>query len=212
MKWSIYTVAAISLFLSTAWADPSVHPVTPKGVWLAQQLDSMGVESKWIAGSRIDWQSGLPNGEAEIVAGRHTHCSAFVAAAAMKLGVHILRPPEHKQKLLANAQNEWLPTEGATEGWRPLASALDAQNAANDGWLVVASYHNRHEDKPGHIAIVRPQERSEADIVAQGPEVIQAGSVNKAAISLKDGFAGHPHAWLDKEVRYFTHAIERAPN
>jgi hypothetical protein len=59
-----------------------------------------------------------------------------------------LRPPEHGQKLLANAQSEWLAEEGAARGWVRLADADQAQAAANRGLLVVASYHNHHDDRP----------------------------------------------------------------
>ena len=80
--------------------------------------------------------------------GKHTHCSAFVAAFAKKLGIYILRPPEHGQVLLANAQNEWLPSAGAAQGWRAVSNALEAQALANSGVLVVASYHNHRTTSP----------------------------------------------------------------
>ena len=123
---------------------------------MSKVLDTMGVESKWIAGEHVYWETGLPTGVPETSPGKHTHCGAFVAAAAKNLGVYILRPPEHGQKLLANAQSEWLAEEGAARGWVRLADANQAQAAANRGLLVVASYHNHHDDRPGHIAIVRP--------------------------------------------------------
>ena len=168
----------------------------------------MGVETKWIAGAHIYWESGLPTGVPETSPGKHTHCSAFVASAAKKLGVYILRPPEHGQQLLANAQNEWLPADGAKQGWRKLADAREAQAAANRGLLVVASYHNHHDDKPGHIAIVRPGNKTPEQIAAEGPDVIQAGSVNKTSISIKGGFAGHPAAWRDNEIAYYAHEVK----
>jgi hypothetical protein len=170
----------------------------------------MGVETKWIAGARIDWETGLPHDEAETLPGRHTHCSAFVASAAKTLGVYILRPPEHGQVLLANAQNEWLASTGASQGWRVLNGPLEAQSVANAGALVVASYHSHRDNKPGHIAIVRPGDKSEQAIVSEGPDVIQAGSVNSNSISLRAGFAGHPHAWNDSEVAYYAHAVRAA--
>ena len=166
-------------------------------------LDAMGVESKWIAGEHVYWDTGLPTGVPETSPGKHTHCSAFVAAAAKNLGVYILRPPGHGQKLLANAQNEWLAEEGAARGWVRLADADQAQAAANRGQLVVASYHNHHDDRPGHIAIVRPGEKTAEQIA-----VIQAGSVNKTSISLRDGFAGHPAAWRDREIVYYAHDVK----
>jgi hypothetical protein len=144
----------------------------------------------------------------ETSSGKHTHCSAFVAAAAKKLGVYILRPPEHGQKLLANAQNEWLAAEGPTHGWHKLADAREAQADANRGLLVVASYRNHHDDRPGHIAIVRPGTKTPAQIAAEGPDVIQAGAVNATSISIKAGFAGHPAAWRDNEIAYYAHEVK----
>jgi hypothetical protein len=178
-----------------------VTTVSPQGQKLAQALDSMGVEGKWIAGAHIDWETGLPDGRPERMPGRHTHCSAFVAAFAKRLGIYILRPPEHGQVLLANAQNEWLAGEGAAAGWRPISSALEAQTLAN------ASYHNHRDDKPGHIAIVRPAATNPEAIAAVGPMVIQAGTVNSASIPAKDGFAGHIRAWRDNEIDYYAHAV-----
>jgi hypothetical protein len=115
--------------------------LTPKAQALARFLDGLGVEDKWIAGSHINWETGLPTGVPEKLPGKHTHCSAFVASAAKQLGVYILRPPEHGQALLANAQYDWLEGDaGRAQGWRPLATAADAQAGANQGELVVAVY------------------------------------------------------------------------
>jgi hypothetical protein len=204
------TVAGFALL--TVIAAGAVHAqesgVTPQARWIAHQLDSMGVETKWIAGAHVDWETGLPDGVAEKLPGRHTHCSGFVAAAAEKLGVYILRPPEHGQELLANAQNEWLAIEGRAEGWRPLDGPVDAQNAANRGLLVVASYHNHNSDKPGHIAIVRPGDKSVEKLLAEGPDVIEASTINESSISVKAGFAGHVYAWGNDEIDYYAHAVK----
>ena len=106
-----------------AGAARPADTVTPQAQAVSKVLDAMGVESKWIAGEHVYWETGLPTGVPETSPGKHTHCSAFVAAAAKNLGVYILRPPEHGQKLLANAQNEWLAEEGAASGWVKLANA-----------------------------------------------------------------------------------------
>lgn len=201
------TIFAAALLAAAPGFAADVTAVSPKGQKLAQALDSMGVESKWIAGAHIDWETGLPDGRPERMPGRHTHCSAFVAAFAKKLGIYILRPPDHGQVLLANAQNEWLASDGPAAGWRPVSSALEAQALANSGLLVVASYHNRRDDKPGHIAIVRPAATTPEAIAAVGPLVIQAGAVNSASIPAKDGFAGHIHAWRDNEIDYYAHDV-----
>jgi hypothetical protein len=205
-------VATACLVLAAIAVAGGVHaaddPVTPQAQRIVGVLDAMGVESNWIAGQHVYWESGLPTGVPETSPGKHTHCSAFVAAAAKKLGVYILRPPEHGQKLLANAQNEWLSGDGAAQGWRKLADAREAQAAANRGLLVVASYHNRHDDKPGHIAIIRPGNKTPGQIAAEGPDVIQAGSVNATSISIKAGFAGHPAAWRDNRIAYYAHEVK----
>jgi hypothetical protein len=191
-----------------AGAARPADTITPQAQALMKVLDAMDVEGKWIAGEHVYWETGLPTGVPETSPGKHTHCSAFAAAAAKNLGVYILRPPEHGQKLLANAQNEWLAEEGAARGWVKLANAGEAQAAANRGLLVVASYHNHHDDRPGHIAIVRPGNKTTEQIAAEGPDVIQAGSVNKTSISIRDGFAGHPAAWRDHEIVYYAHDVK----
>jgi hypothetical protein len=119
-----------------------------------------------------------------------------------------LRPPEHPQILLANAQYDWLAEQRATRGWNALADGEQAQTYANRGYLVVATYRNHHDNKPGHIAIVRPSEKSARVIAEEGPQIAQAGGTNYTSTSLKRGFAGHPAAWSHNEVRYYAHAID----
>ncbi len=210
MRFLSRTVAA-SLILVAAFAGAARaadDAIAPQAQQIFREIDAMGVESKWIAGEHVYWESGLPTGVPETSPGKHTHCSAFVAAAAKKLSIYILRPPEHGQKLLANAQNEWLAEEGPAHGWHKLADAREAQAAANRGMLVVASYHNHNDDRPGHIAIVRPGTKTSEQITAEGPDVTQAGSKNATSISIKAGFAGHPAAWRDNEIAYYAHEVK----
>jgi hypothetical protein len=183
--------------------------ISANGARLASLLDQTRVEERWPAGVHITWESGLPDGRPESGEGKHTHCSAFVAAVAKRFGVYILRPPEHGQILLANAQYDWL-AAGGNAGWVELRDALKAQQAANHGDFVVATYRNHHDNKPGHIAIVRPSEKSAREIAAEGPQITQAGGVNYLSTSLKQGFAGHPAAWNRNEVRYYMHAVDWA--
>ena len=114
---------AFVVLIALAGAAHALDAITPQAQDVIKVLDAMGVETKWVAGERVHWDTGLPTGVPETSPGKHTHCSAFVAAAAKNLGVYILRPPEHGQKLLANAQNEWLAQEGASNGWLKLANA-----------------------------------------------------------------------------------------
>jgi hypothetical protein len=202
------TFCVYGLLMVFAGAARSADAVTPQAQAMMQVLDAMGVESKWIAGQHVYWDTGLPTGVPETSPGKHTHCSAFVAAAAKTLGVYILRPPQHGQMLLANAQNEWLAEGGSAQGWTKLADGAEAQAAANRGQLVVASYHNHHDDQPGHIAIVRAGTKTAEQIAAEGPDVIQAGAVNRTSISVKDAFKGHPAAWRDGEIVYYAHDVK----
>jgi hypothetical protein len=202
----IIAVAALSVGASSseiAYADQ----ISPAGQQLAQKLDSFEVEKLWPAHLHVNWETGVPDGKPEKGTGVHTHCSAFVASAAKQLGVYILRPPEHGQVLLANAQNEWLESEGARQGWRRLKDGKEAEDEANRGDLVVASYHNHHDNKPGHIAIVRPSAKSAEAIAQEGPDMVQAGEHNYNVVSAKKGFAGHPAAWRDNEIEYFAHDL-----
>jgi hypothetical protein len=192
-----------------AASDDAITPPTPTALQNFQTIDAMEVERHWPAGVHVDWETGVPDGRRGTPGGKHTHCSAFAAAAAERLGVYLLRPPEHSQALLANAQYDWLAREGARRGWVPLADAIDALNRANFGDLVVAVYRNHDDDKPGHIAIVRADDKTVADVERDGPQVTQAGSTNHRSITLRLGFAGHPLAWEGHEVRFYAHAVNR---
>jgi hypothetical protein len=182
--------------------------VVPAAASLAMRIDALDVEHHWPAGVHVNWETGEPDGKPESGEGKHTHCSAFVAAAAKRLGIYILRPPQHGQILLANAQYDWLAAEGQRRGWRELQDAAAAQHAANAGHFVVATYKNRHEQKPGHIAIVRPSSKSEQSLRTEGPEITQAGSKNYRSTALRIGFSGHPDAWNRAEVRYYAHDVD----
>jgi hypothetical protein len=192
-------LAAVSQF---ARAD-----ITPAAQRLAERIDSLDVEHHWPVGAHVHWETGVPDGKPESGAGKHTHCSAFVAAAAKHAGIYILRPPEHPQVLLANAQFDWLAGDGRAQGWTPLDSGVDAQRYANQGWFVVASYRNIHDDKPGHIAIVRPSVKPVNAILQEGPQITQAGTVNYRDVPLRVGFAGHPLAWSHQTIRYYAHPV-----
>lgn len=182
--------------------------LTPEGARLSRFLDATHVEERWPAGVHVAWESGLPDGRPERSEGRHTHCSAFVAAVAKELGIYILRPPDHGQVLLANAQYDWLADPDAARGWRGIGTGAQAQEAANRGELVVAAYRNHRDNLPGHIAIVRPSTKSMREIEAEGPQITQAGGTNYLSTTLRRGFAGHPAAWNNGEVRYYAHAID----
>jgi hypothetical protein len=187
---------------------PCCGPITPAGLRLASTLDGMNVESLWLAHEHVNWETGEPDRGADYEGpGNHTHCSAFAAAAAKRLGVYLLRPPEHGQALLANAQADWLASAAAAKaGWRSVATMQQAQRLANEGSLVLVLYPNPDKRVPGHIAIVRPSQKSAKALDENGPEVIQAGEHNHARTNLKTGFENHPGAW-PQGVLYYAHAL-----
>jgi hypothetical protein len=188
-----------------AYAPASPSDITPEGQKLAKVLDGMDVEHLWLPGEVVDFDTGKKIREAK---SRVTHCSAFTAVVCGKLGVYLLRPPEHEAKLLANAQSDWLAGEkAAKQGWKEVKGAAKAQQLANEGQLVVVVFREKDDARPGHVAIVRPSTRNDDQIKETGPQVIQAGATNSSSISVKEGFKNHKGAWPDG-VRYFAHAID----
>jgi hypothetical protein len=183
-------------------------PITADGHHLLAFLDSTRVEQLWPAGWHVNWRTGEPEHQTEKPT---ILCSACAAAAPDRLGIYLLRPPEHKQVLLANAQFEWLQAQGTKKGWRRLHNYREAQELANQGQLVVASLANPNSEKPGHIAIVRPSEKSRAKLDADGPEIIQAGMTNFNRTDLATGFEHHEtksKSWNQIGILYFAHSVD----
>ena len=199
-------------------------PLSSGGDRLKVFLDGLPVEMQWLAGHHIVWQTGQQNGPDNVGPDSHTHCSALVAAIALDLDIYILRPPNHSQQLLSNAQMDWLaevrtfpgPTAEAA-GWHELGSSGDdgvlenAVAAANAGKLVVAGYRQppvpdattgATHQKPGHVVIVRPQEGPIS--ASEGPRVVMAGNRNWRSIHMKNAFKSHPTAWPDN-IRLYVH-------
>ncbi len=182
--------------------------ISPTGRWLTEKLDAMDVEHLWLPGTSVNWQTGTPLRKAPSGKGNHTHCSAFAAEACRRLGIYLLRPPEHSTVMLANAQYDWLFKSGKEQGWTRVPDGLQAQHFANQGYLVVAVFKESDPKRPGHIAIIRPSTKSNEQINAEGPQVTQAGGHNARSTSLKRGFGNHPDAWKNQLVRYFAHKVE----
>ena len=190
-------------------AEPSCcGPITGQARRLLEVLDSMNVESLWLAHEHVNWETGEPDKGADYEGpGRSTHCSAFAAAAGKRLGVYMLRPPEHGQILLANAQAEWFRSPaGSQAGWHPVRDARDAQSLANRGNLVVVVFESPDPHRPGHVAIVRPALRPTRLLEKNGPEITQAGQKNYIKTSAKVGFLAHPGAWPGG-VLFYAHSI-----
>ena len=181
----------------------------PAGESLLKTYLSMNVENLWIAGHHIDWMTGIADRQ-NVTEGVSSHCSAFVAAACEIKNIYILRPPEHSQILLANAQARWLPSAAAkSRGWHQIvnnsiiAIYFSAQQYANKGFVVVAVFKSPVENLPGHIALVRPSKISAQSLTDEGPSIIMAGTINHNLISLKMGFKNHIKQWPNADIQFF---------
>ena len=204
-RWRAVLLTALALGLTTprdSFAQTPASTITPAGARLAQILDEMDVEHRWLPGQGIHWRTGEPDPSSRQHA---THCSAFGAAACDRLGVYLLRPPEHSQVLLANAQYRWLERVGPERGWRPIRSRTEAQALANDGWAVVCVFRNPDHHKPGHAAIVRPSLRSAEDVERDGPQTTMAGRQNRQSLPMREAFRSHAEAFDAGAVRMFAH-------
>lgn len=201
----------IFLLLTALIAAPALSAqrdikLTDQGEALKAFYISLNVENLWIAGSHVNWQTGEAD-KPDATSGNHTHCSAFVAAACKRLNMYVLRPPDHKQILLANAQYDWLEEPDATAaGWKPVTgnNVFEmAQTLANTGNVVIAICKNPDEKKPGHAALVMPAETNRRTLNDDGPFVIMAGTHNHNKLSLKAGFKSHLIDWPASNIKFY---------
>lgn len=179
--------------------------ITPEGKKLAAFFDSMHVEKLWLPGQYVAWKTGEPLNKPVTDNKPHTHCSAFAAAACQRLDIYLLRPPEHSSQYLANAQYDWLREEGKKRGWKPIESAWQAQQVANQGQIVIAVYKETDPKKHGHIALLQPSEKSKLKVQQEGPQIIQAGMDNFVSASLAEGFKHHKGAWASNQIKFYSH-------
>ena len=115
----------------------------------------------------------------------------------------MLRPPEHRQILLARAQAKRFPSiKGQAADWREVSTARKAQRPANQGNLVAVVFDSPNPQKPGHIAIVRPCEKA-------GRRSFKRAN-NYESTSTQNGFRAHPGAWPGG-VRYYAHPVSQQP-
>jgi hypothetical protein len=204
------SIAMLGWLAASAHAQHCCGPITPEGERLAWFLDDSDVTQRWLAGWHVDWRTGKADRAEPGGREAKTHCSAFVAAMAERLGAYVLRPPEHRQELLANAQMRWLRDLGADQGWQALASYVEAQEAANRGELVLEAFENPNLHKAGHVAIVRPSDKTREALDRDGPQETQAGEQNAISTTTMMGFRHHPGAWLPDgagDLRYYAHAV-----
>jgi hypothetical protein len=199
-----FAVVLLLLVADLLPAAASGQIITARGWALDRVLDSLQVGRYWRPGDPVDWRTGAYEPNAVSL---KSHCSAFVAAACARFGVYILRPPEHSEALLANAQCDWLEGEGRNAGWRRVDGGAAAQDLANQGVIVVVCWRNPDRDDSGHIAIIRPSTKSHAGIARDGPDIAQAGADNYSRTSLKIGFKHHWRAGKRGKILYYAHRV-----
>lgn len=200
------------MVVSSSHADIGV--VTPQGQQLAAYLDSWNVQYWWPT-VPVNWQTGSPNTPVNStnVTLSGTHCSGFTTAAAWPLGIYILRPPIYPNGWhdMANYQDLWYKTNSGTGyGWLTIPSSTTngviAQDLANQGYLVIASYLNPNINNSGHTAIIHPFSNTLANISSVGAAECQAGTYNYNLSNVKTGFNQHSGAF-PSAIDYFYHPV-----
>ena len=173
----------------------------------------MDVEHHWLPGVAVNWKTGEPTGKPATGSGKHTHCSAFAAEACRRLGIYLLRPPEHSQELLANAQYDWLSGAGKAEGWSQVNDPYEAQHDANQGYMVVAVYKEHDPKRPGHIAIIRLARNPRSKLRPRGRRLRKPGATMPVAPRSRTAspiiqtpgasrrFATSPIRWASRDLK-----------
>lgn len=183
-------------------------PITAEASRVLRVLEASNIRRLWANGRHIDCNTGMPDRPLAYVGpNKSTHCSCFAAAMAKRLGIYLLRPPEHPQQLLANAQVTWLNgAEARQMGWIRVSRRDVAQRMANQGAFVMAAVQNANPRRPGHVTIVRPEMLTRAQMAEGGLMLAHSGFQNKLRVNEKTAFVRHPGAWPDG-IRYFAHPV-----
>ena len=196
-----------ALRVASTWAE--VTPATnsanacAQAAMLSAFLDSLQVNNYWLEGASVNWLTGVAGGSGpNMTIGTDSHCSAYAGAVTDLLGVYLLRQPYASDLNLANNQANWLATN--TAGWFPISTMTVAQHLVNTGELVVASY--QASSGSGHIAVLRPSNRTDASVNAFGPEECQSGDNNFLSTNIVTGFNQHPGAF-PSNILYYGHAL-----
>ena len=180
----------------------------PDGRKLATFLDHSGVERLWQANVHVNWLTGQPDPARPGTAPHATHCSAFAAAMATRLGVPCCTRRNIRSACWPMPRRVGC-RRGKADGWRQVTPDA-AQRLANRGWLVVASFANPDLRRPGHIAVLRPSLQSTIRLRMNGPAEAQAGFRNRLRTWVARGFASHPGAWQADgtgAIRFYAHKV-----
>ena len=76
--------------------------------------------------------------------------------------------------------------------------------------LVLEAFENPNRHRPGHIAIIRPSEKTRVALDREGPQETQAGETNAISTTTAAGFRHHRGAWSSDGtggLHYYAHAV-----
>lgn len=115
----------------------------------------------------------------------YTWCNKFIERVLLQLGITFPGPPT-----LVNGQIDYL--SAGNDGWYEVNGMFDAQAAALQGQIALATYWNPNPAGHGHIALILP---------VDGPIVMsaQAGERNWNSAPMLAAFGTLP-------TRFFVHA------
>jgi len=144
---------------------------------------------------------GDPNNKRYQPTDNSTFCNIFVHDVTRAMGVSVPHW-ENGRELDANDNIEWIkdPKRGGAHGWTKVDSPEKAQELANQGYPVVAAYHNRNpkvDSGIGHVAMVRPGEGKTVGGKFY-PSSAQAGSVTFNDETILEGFGSR------RQVEYYV--------
>lgn len=166
--------------------------------------------------------------------GRKTYCNIYAYDFVTALGAYLPRvwwdsaalrrirageevpvryPPRNDpssgtiRELRANDLTDWMAEFGGDFGWRRAAGLTEAQEAANDGRVVILLAARTNPRRSGHITVVMPEIRAEDDVRDSVGEVVRheagrdaAGEVDRPMQSEAGGsnteYAASGAGWL----------------
>jgi hypothetical protein len=165
-------------------------PITAAATAFATFVASLDVENNWLPSVAVDWFTGqtIPG---STVPQTDTHCSAFAASVAERVGIYLLQPPDHNpspqnqegQNYLANAQIFWLndlynPADPTDPSEFDIQINPGVVTAPEAGWANVAT---RLADGA-----------SAYDLAVQAQDLANAGLLVVACIVGNQGYTGAP--------------------
>lgn len=184
------------------------------GTQLLNSYSNFNILMRWISVNQVNWFTGQKIYSPDTVnfpVG--SHAGAFVAAVANRFDMYILRPPVNTQANLAYNQATWFQESSSAYGWTEIiATGMEniyvlAQNAANQGNVVVSSYQNT-ENGEAHTNIILPSfSITQADLETNGPNCLNVGAINYNQQTLKICYQEFMDAFDENMIKFYQNSI-----